>query len=151
MPRVTRTILAAALVLAVLAATARAAGPLPSVRLTSGLYVIEAEVARTPETRTRGLMFRQSMPANRGMLFVFPHAERQCFWMKNTLIPLSIAFLDDRGAIVNIADMQPQSEDLHCSARAVRYALEMNQGWFAAKRIGPGAVVNGIARAADLP
>jgi len=142
-----RRILAATLAFAVLAGAARGAEPLPVVRLTSGLYVVDAEVARTPETRTRGLMFRQSMPANRGMLFVFPYPERQCFWMKNTLIPLSIAFLDDRGAIVNIADMQPQSEDLHCSARPVRYALEMNQGWFAAKRIAPGATVKGLEQA----
>lgn len=143
-----RRTLALALACAALAGTARAADALPTVALTSGLYVIQAEVANTPETRTRGLMFRKSMPANGGMLFVFPRAEQQCFWMKNTLIPLSIAFLDDRGAIVNIADMQPQSEDTHCSAQPVRYALEMNQGWFAAKRIGPGAVVSGIAQAA---
>jgi uncharacterized protein len=120
----------------------------PEIELNAGLYVIRAEVVDAPETRARGLMYRKSMPANHGMLFVFPDVERQCFWMKNTLIPLSIAFLDEHGAIVNIADMQPQTEDNHCSERPVRYALEMNQGWFAAKRIGPGTRVTGLAQAA---
>jgi len=140
MPRALAWTVAAAM----LAGAAVAEDSLPTVALTTGLYVIQAEVADTPATRTRGLMYRKSMPANRGMLFMFPYSERQCFWMKNTLIPLSIAFLDERGAIVNIVDMAPQTEDQHCSARPVRYALEMNQGWFAAKRIGPGAVVTGL-------
>ncbi|MGB8435641.1 MAG: DUF192 domain-containing protein [Burkholderiales bacterium] len=117
------------------------------IELNAGLYVIRAEVVDAPETRARGLMYRKSMPANHGMLFVFPDVERQCFWMKNTLIPLSIAFLDDHGVIVNIADMQPQTEDNHCSERAVRYALEMNKGWFAAKRIRPGTKVMGLGQA----
>jgi uncharacterized membrane protein (UPF0127 family) len=145
-----RRSLAVTLLGALLAGAVLAEDTLPTVALTTGLYVIQAEVANTPATRTRGLMYRKSMPANHGMLFVFPDRERQCFWMKNTLIPLSIAFLDERGAIVNIADMQPQSEDQHCSARPVKYALEMNQGWFAAKRIRPGAVVNGLEKAAAL-
>jgi uncharacterized membrane protein (UPF0127 family) len=119
----------------------------PEIELNAGLYLIRAEVVDAPETRARGLMYRKSMPANHGMLFVFPDVERQCFWMKNTLIPLSIAFLDEHGAIVNIADMQPQTEENHCSERPVRYALEMNQGWFAAKRIGPGTIVRGLGQA----
>jgi uncharacterized membrane protein (UPF0127 family) len=143
-----RCTLAFSLAAAALAGSAHAADSLRTVALSAGLYVIQAEVADTPETRIRGLMYRKSMPANRGMLFVFPYAERQCFWMKNTLIPLSIAFLDDRGVIVNIEQMQPQSEDQHCSAGPVRYALEMNQGWFASKRIRPGAVIIGIEKAA---
>ncbi len=147
----TRRALAATAAAAVLAGGAIAAEGLPTVALSVGLYVIQAEVASTPATRTRGLMFRKSMPASHGMLFVFPEREQQCFWMKNTLIPLSIAFLDDQGAIVNIADMQPLSEDSHCSARPVRYALEVNQGWFAAKRLGSGVVVNGIAQASGRP
>jgi len=146
----TRRSLAITLGGALLAGAAFAADALPTVALSTGLYVIQAEVANTPETRIRGLMYRKSMPANRGMLFVFPDRARQCFWMKNTLIPLSIAFLDDRGAIVNIADMQPRSEDQHCSEQPVRYALEMNQGWFAGKRIRPGAVVTGLEKAAVL-
>jgi len=122
----------------------------PGITLNAGLYVIRAEVANSPVTRTRGLMYRESMAANHGMLFVFAAAERQCFWMKNTIIPLSIAFLDDHGAIVNIADMQPQTEDNHCSERPVRYALEMNQGWFAAKNIRPGFKISGVEKARQV-
>jgi len=131
-----------------LAATVEVRAAEPEIALNIGLYVIRAEVVDAPETRARGLMYRESMPANHGMLFVFPYPEQQCFWMKNTRIPLSIAFLDDRGVIVNIADMAPQTEDNHCSAQPVRYALEMNQGWFAAKRIGPGAQVKGLGQPA---
>jgi len=83
------------------------------------------------------------MPVNDGMLFVFEQPGQQCFWMKNTLLPLSIAFLADDGTVVNIADMQPQSLDGHCSAKPVRYALEMNQGWFAKRGIGPGFRISG--------
>ncbi len=119
----------------------------PEIALNAGLYVIRAEVARAPMTRARGLMYRKAMPANHGMLFVFAEAERQCFWMKNTLIPLSIAFLDDQGGIVNIADMQPQSEGNHCSERPVRYALEMNQGWFATRNIRAGFKISGVEKA----
>lgn len=119
----------------------------PEIALNAGLYVIRAEVVDSPMTRARGLMYRKAMPANHGMLFVFPDAERQCFWMKNTLIPLSIAFLDDHGTIVNIADMQPQSEDNHCSERPVRYALEMNQGWFSARNIRSGFRISGVEKA----
>ena len=118
------------------------------VALNAGLYVIRAEVVDTPETRARGLMHRESMAANHGMLFVFPEPGQHCFWMKNTLIPLSIAFLDDQGTIVNMADMQPRSEDHHCSAGPVRYALEMNQGWFAARNIRPGFRISGVEKAA---
>ncbi len=149
--RRTRRVLGlAAAFLAVLAAPAAVPAEERTVALNAGLYVIRAEVADSAETRARGLMYRESMPANHGMLFVFAEAERQCFWMKNTRIPLSIAFLDDRGVIVNIADMQPQSEDNHCSTRPVRYALEMNQGWFAAKNIRPGFRISGIEKAPRL-
>src|SRR3990170_2196764 len=129
---------AVSVVFAISALAGGAAGAPPAgamVALSAGLHLIQAEVANTPETRIRGLMHRASMPANRAMVFVFPYPDRQCFWMRNTLIPLSIAFIDDRGVIVNIEDMRPQTEYQHCSARPVRYALEMNQGWFAAKRI----------------
>jgi len=118
------------------------------VALNAGLYVIRAEVVDTPETRARGLMHRESMAANHGMLFIFPEPGQHCFWMKNTLIPLTIAFLDDQGVIVNLADMQPRSEDHHCSAGPVRYALEMNQGWFAARNIRPGFRISGVDKAA---
>ena len=95
-------------------------------------------MASTQEQRAIGLMNRPAMPANDGMLFVFERPGEQCFWMKNTLLPLSIAFLDEDGTIVNIADMKPQTLDSHCSAKPVRFALEMNQGWFAKRGSRPG-------------
>ncbi len=120
-----------------------AAQRLPAATITAGMHLIRAEVARTPEQRAIGLMHRQSLGSNDGMLFVFEQPGVQCFWMKNTLIPLSIAFLADDGSIVNIADMQPQSLDSHCSDKPVRMALEMNQGWFARKGIKPGTRLRG--------
>ncbi|WP_425340619.1 DUF192 domain-containing protein [Caldimonas aquatica] len=116
---------------------------LPSVALQAGIHVIRAEVARTPEQRQTGLMFRKELAPNDAMLFVFELPAQQCFWMKNTLIPLSIAFLRDDGTIVNIADMKPQTLDSHCSAEPVRFALEMNQGWFAKRGLKPGAKIKG--------
>ncbi|HWP17687.1 MAG TPA: DUF192 domain-containing protein [Burkholderiaceae bacterium] len=116
---------------------------LPSVPLQAGIHVIRAEVARTPQQRQTGLMFRKELGANDGMLFVFELPAQQCFWMKNTLIPLSIAFLRDDGTIVNIADMKPQTLESHCSAEPVRFALEMNQGWFTKRGIKPGARLKG--------
>jgi uncharacterized membrane protein (UPF0127 family) len=117
--------------------------PLPTTRLQAGMHVIEAEVADTDTTRAIGLMARQSMAEQRGMLFVFERAGKQCFWMQNTLLPLSIAFIADDGAIVNIADMKPMTTDSHCSAKPVRFALEMNQGWFARRGIGAGFKLSG--------
>jgi uncharacterized membrane protein (UPF0127 family) len=92
-------------------------------------------------------MFRKSLTANQGMLFVFAEVERHCMWMRNTYVPLSVAFMDEAGVILNIADMQPQTENSHCAAGPARYALEMNQGWFAAKGIKPGARISGLAKA----
>jgi uncharacterized membrane protein (UPF0127 family) len=116
---------------------------LRSIPLTAGMHVIQAEVAASPQERAIGLMHRKSMPANNGMLFVFEEAQPQCFWMKNTLLPLSIAFLDDAGQVVNIADMKPLDESSHCSAKPVRFALEMNQGWFAKRGIKAGSKLGG--------
>lgn len=116
---------------------------LPVTSLTAGMHVIQAEVAQTQEQRAIGLMHRPSMPTNAGMLFVFEEAGVQCFWMKNTLLPLSIAFVADDGSIVNIAEMQAMSEASHCSAKPVRYALEMNQGWFAKRGIKAGTKLKG--------
>lgn len=116
---------------------------LPVTPLTAGMHVIQAEVAQTPEQRAIGLMHRPSMPTNAGMLFVFQEAGVQCFWMKNTLLPLSIAFVADDGSIVNIAEMQALSEASHCSAKPVRFALEMNQGWFAKRGIKAGTKLKG--------
>jgi uncharacterized protein len=118
----------------------------PIAELGAGMYRIEAEVAATSESRQRGLMNRASMAPQHGMVFVFTEDERHCMWMKNTLIPLSVAFLDRQGRILNIEDMQPHSEDNHCAAHPARYALEMNLGWFAAKGIKPGDSLRGIDR-----
>jgi len=88
-------------------------------------------------------MFRRTMAANEGMLFVFAEPRPQCFWMKNTLLPLSAAFIADDGRIVNIEDMAPQTLDSHCSAKPVRFVLEMNQGWFAQRGLAPGSRIQG--------
>ncbi|MES2363121.1 MAG: DUF192 domain-containing protein [Pseudomonadota bacterium] len=114
-------------------------------RISAGMYQIDAQVALTPEQRQIGLMFRKEMPQHEGMLFVFEQPAGQCFWMKNTLLPLTAAFVADDGTIVNLADMKPQTTDSHCSAKPVRYVLEMNQGWFAKRGIKAGARLGGQA------
>lgn len=116
---------------------------LPAITLTAGLFRISAEVARTPEERAIGLMHRRELPAHSGMLFVFEQAQPLCFWMKNTFIPLSIAFLQDDGTILNIEEMKPQSLQSHCSAVPARYALEMNAGWFRRRGLKPGDRIGG--------
>ncbi len=117
---------------------------LPIKRLSAGMHIIQAEVAATPETRITGLMYRKALAPNHGMLFVFDQANVQCFWMRNTFIPLSIAFMLDDGTIVSIADMKPQSDTSHCSSKPVRLALEMEQGWFAARAMTPGKKILGL-------
>jgi uncharacterized membrane protein (UPF0127 family) len=116
---------------------------LPRIKLSAGMHQIDAQVAQTPEQRQIGLMFRKDMPQTEGMLFVFEQAGKQCFWMKNTLIPLTAAFVADDGTIVNLADMKPLVTDSHCSEKPVRYVLEMNQGWFAKKGIKAGSRLRG--------
>lgn len=111
----------------------------PTVQLTAGIHLITAEVAAQDPARTRGLMFRKSLPVNHGMLFIFDSKAVHCMWMRNTLIPLSVAFIEDDGTIVNILDMQPHDERSRCAKQPVRYALEMTQGWFEKKGIGPGS------------
>ena len=118
--------------------------PLPAVQLGAGMHLIRAEVADRDDARARGLMHRTSLPQNGGMLFVFETTGVHCMWMKNTLLPLSVAFIDEGGAIVNIADMQPLSETSHCAARPARYALEMAQGWFAERGIRAGQRLRGL-------
>jgi uncharacterized membrane protein (UPF0127 family) len=141
-----RTIFAlAACLAALLPETGQA--QLPVVQLAAGVHLIHAEVADNEPSRERGLMFRRSLEQNQGMLFVFEDAAVHCMWMKNTLIPLSVAFLDDRGSITNIERMQPQTEDAHCAARPARYALEMEQGWFAQRGIRAGFKLRGIEKA----
>ena len=116
---------------------------LPHTTLTAGMYRIDVQLATTPEEREIGLMYRKSMPEYEGMLFVFNRPGVQCFWMKNTLIPLTAAFIADDGTIVNLADMQPQTETNHCSAEPVRFVLEMNQGWFSQKHVLAGSRLGG--------
>ena len=116
---------------------------LPRTELRVGMYRIDTQVAARPHERQTGLMHRQSMPQHEGMLFIFEQPGVQCFWMKNTLLPLTAAFVADDGRIVNLADMQPLDERSHCSAEPVRYVLEMNQGWFKAKNIQAGTKLTG--------
>jgi hypothetical protein len=116
---------------------------LPTIELRAGMHRLVTEVARTPAQRQVGMMMRTSMAQHEAMLFVFEEPGVQCFWMKNTLVPLSAAFVEDDGRIVNIADMQQQSEQSHCSQRPVRYVLEVNQGWFAKRGFGPGSKLAG--------
>ena len=113
--------------------------PVETIRLSCRGRALDVEVASDPEARARGLMFRRTLPENGGMLFITPGRESAGFWMKNTFLPLSIAFLDDSSRIVNIADMQPFDEvTAHRPAVPVPYALEVSRGWFAANGIGPG-------------
>lgn len=139
----------AALMLIALAwATPAAAQDRPQARLetaaiTAGMHVIRAELAITPEQQATGMMLRREMGDNEGMLFVNTDSQVRCFWMRNTLIPLSIAFIADDGHIVNLADMEPRSEQSHCSSKPVRFALEMRQGWFARKGIKAGVRLRG--------
>ena len=132
-----------AVLISVTAAAQTGPQKLPSIRLNAGIHNIQAEVAQSPDERSIGLMFRKEMGPNEGMLFAFEQPAQQCFWMKNTLLPLSIAFVADDGSIVNIDDMAPQTLDSHCSAKPVRFVLEMNQGWFAKRAIKPGFRLRG--------
>lgn len=119
----------------------------PVVSLRINGHALRVEVAHTPETRNLGLMHRPSLPKNQGMLFVFREPDYHAMWMADTLIPLSVAFLDERGVILNIRDMKPLSGDIHPAAGLAKYALEMNAGWFTKRGIGPGARVEGLGYA----
>ena len=145
--RLLLTICAAFMALAWLAPARAQAPQLPTVQLSAGIHLVTAEFAAGDAARTRGLMFRSSLPTNHGMLFLFEDRRPHCMWMRNTLIPLSVAFIEDDGTIVNIRDMQPHDESRHCAAKPVRYALEMAQGWFAQKGIGPGARIGRLPAA----
>lgn len=116
----------------------------PVIQLTAGMNVIHAEVAASEAEREQGLMFREHMGTNEGMVFLFGAPASVCMWMKNTQIPLSVAFIDRNGRIVNIADMKPQTLDSHCSKGQVYYALEMNVGWFKQRNIKPGSIIEGL-------
>jgi hypothetical protein len=139
------SMLALAALLSPLCASAQEAPQmnLQRIKLSAGMHLIDTQVALTPEQRQIGLMFRKEMPQHEGMIFVFEQVAQQCFWMKNTLLPLTAAFVADDGTIVNMADMKPQTLDSHCSSQPVRYVLEMNKGWFAKKGIKAGSKLSG--------
>ena len=138
---------AAACALVALSAGAQT-GPqprLPTTSIGAGMHIIKAELAVSAEQQMTGMMFRREIGTNEGMLFVNDQPGQRCFWMKNTLLPLSIAFIADDGTIVNIAEMAAQTEDSHCSAKPVRFALEMAQGWFKKHGIAAGFKLHGPA------
>ncbi len=116
---------------------------LPAITLNAGMHIIQAELAQTPDQRSIGLMFRKSMGTNEGMLFAFEQPATQCFWMKNTLLPLDIAFVAADGTVVNIDAMKPQTLESHCSTKPVPFVLEMNLGWFAKRGIKAGSKLKG--------
>lgn len=120
---------------------------IPTIHLKVSGYTLSAEVAYKKESRIRGLMYRSFMDKNSGMLFVFPEAVRHSVWMINTYIPLSIAFLDKNGIILNIIDMSPHTKTKHTAASKAKYALEMNLGWFNAKNIKAGKKITGLEKA----
>lgn len=124
-----------------------AAAELPEITLVIGAHKLTAEVAATDATRSTGLMHRRMMPENRGMLFVFQSVERHGMWMMNTYLPLSVAFIDSEGTIINIADMEPHTQNTHGAARPAKYALEMNKGWFRKRGVKPGEKVQGLEKA----
>jgi uncharacterized protein len=117
---------------------------LTHITLQMGKHKTRAQVAQTADQRTIGLMHRKTMPVNEGMLFIFDKPDTQCFWMKNTLLPLSAAFILDNGEVVNVEDMKPQTLSPHCSQAPVRYVLEMNQGWFKKRGLEAGARLEGL-------
>ncbi|RTL28995.1 MAG: DUF192 domain-containing protein [Burkholderiales bacterium] len=116
---------------------------LPTTTLGAGMYNIKAEVARSEQEHEIGLMFRTSMGNNEGMIFIFERAGQQCFWMKNTLIPLAVAFIADDGTVVNVDEMKAQTLDPHCSTKPVRFVLEMNTGWFTKHGVKAGSKLSG--------
>jgi uncharacterized membrane protein (UPF0127 family) len=136
-----------ALAVVLLGATApQARAQLPVVELGAGMHLIHAALAADDRSRMRGLMFRKSLQPNEGMLFVFDESTTHCMWMKNTFVPLSVAFLDESAHIINVADMAPQTEASHCATQPARYALEMQRGWFSERGLGPGTEIRGIVR-----
>ena len=136
--------LAVAMLLAVPAVTY---AQLPRIQLNAGIHVIRAELANTPESRMQGLMFRKTLGTSDGMLFVFDEPERQCMWMRNTYVPLSVAFIDAKGAILNVEDMEPLTENSHCASGPAKFALEMSKGWFASRGLKAGTRIGGIEKA----
>lgn len=129
---------------------------LPRSTLHLGKATLQVQTASSERERAIGLMSRTSLDANEGMLFVFPERAVQCFWMRNTLLALTAAFIADDGRIVNLTDMQPLSDEPHCSAEPVRYVLEAQQGWFSTMGVKVGSKVHGapfshVTKAAQKP
>ena len=122
------------------------ASDLPRISLSAGSGTLDVEVASDKGQRAQGLMHRLSMPANQGMLFVYPAPAYFCMWMKNTKIPLSVAFIDAQGRVINIADMTPLTETNHCTERNATYALEANRGWFARHGVIAGTQIIGLEK-----
>lgn len=116
---------------------------LPRIQLSAGMHLINAQVASTPLEREIGLMHRTEMPVNEGMIFVFENPSALCFWMKNTHIPLTAAFIADDGSIINLADMKPMTTESHCAKVPARFVLEMNQGWFSKRGVREGQKISG--------
>ncbi|HEX4596953.1 MAG TPA: DUF192 domain-containing protein [Burkholderiaceae bacterium] len=145
-----RLILALIVPLAASAVCAQVPGPeLPTRPLTAGVHLITAEVAADDQSRELGLMYRRELAPNHGMLFLFDPAFKACMWMRNTLIPLSVAFIDADGRVVNIEEMQAQTDQVHCARHEVPFALEMARGWFAERNLKPGeTVIGGLPQAA---
>ena len=144
-----RTVSCAVLLGLVLARGAAAQGAaLATVELSAGIHLIHAELADNDRARMRGLMYRRTLAPNHGMLFIFDETDRHCMWMRNTLLPLAVAFIDNDGSIVNIEEMKAQTDDTHCARHGVHYALEMKDGWFKAHGLAAGSVIKGIDKAA---
>jgi uncharacterized membrane protein (UPF0127 family) len=143
-----KTLLHAALLTVLLSGLvpAGAVEKLPATTLSIGIHLVQAEVAISDEERAQGLMFREKMGQNEGMVFRFNSPNQVCMWMKNTLLPLSVAFIDEAGSIINIEDMKPQTLDAHCASKPARYALEMNQNWFRKKNIKAGSKIEGLPK-----
>jgi uncharacterized membrane protein (UPF0127 family) len=139
-----KTLIAAALTVALATSSQAQNVRFATTQLSAGMHLIKAEVAANDPERQQGLMYRDKMANNAGMVFVFDGPATQCMWMKNTLLPLSVAFIDANGRILNIEDMKPQTLDSHCSKGPVVYALEMNLGWFKQKNIKPGSTIEGL-------
>ena len=129
-----------------LLSTTPAMAEMPRMELNASFHRIEAEVAADQPNRTQGLMNRRRMGTNQGMLFVFPQNDRHCMWMRNTFLPLSVAFLDEGGKILSIEDMKPQTDTSHCAAGPARFALEMNLGWYASRGLKPGQRIGGVEK-----
>lgn len=145
--RLVRSTFALLVSAACLVTTAQSAQTLPVIPLSLGSGALEVEVASEQSQRAQGLMHRSAMPANQGMLFAYPAPAYFCMWMKNTKIPLSVAFIDAQGKVINIADMAPQTETNHCTERNATYALEVNRGWFTRHGVTAGSQIIGLERA----